>query len=1123
MKTVKRIAALFALMLTTAAWADAPTPVALWNGDFDTPEINTANLTLSVGTGNTKAEGYIEIGASGTSTQGVVIEGMNNLGTVSVIYRYTNMTAPTGNTVLATVYGGSQPDDCGVWYNASGVSSGINRGSNYAAGTSSNTISFDTEAVNYLALTYKNSASGTTAYSNSSGSWKQVYAAGGLRYSADAVTKVTIAGPNTTTNYKSAYGMRITGIAVFNTMLTADEIAAYEFPEVVVDTEKQIDFTTFLTNQYQDTGWDITLDQLMDESTVITGTLAGNWVNAQGNESQGVNREKITDNGVDAVAFQMQVVQTGGDGTYLKAVRVVMKEENGTIRIKATNAGNIRNGEVGNNITNWNSTLAQASNQNGYGVSSVVVQYKVSGQALTTLELTPDGNISASEVNDEVNTEKHKNVKVTLKNGATLALNATLGLPTRIVCNGSITLTGEKTNLTNLDLSGVTGGVYRTWLTTGLGFNFASKRGGDVSGALGAESTWYNNNDGGTDSEGKDGTNVAMSPDGLTTITWTSKNVYDDGSPHGVSADASMVRGYLDDGNSDGVQINVKNVPFAEYYVIIYASTDQSGWKLSCKKVNGINYTFDESNVRIAKPGEDAWGFGQSSSSIDFGRNAICVTGLTSPTLTIESKRNNSNNTRGCISAIQIVPSVIPPTIAISSVSEEATVNYDGNKVSVLFQITENGNIDLASLYAVLSYSTPVAPVLERLALAEGDTVVEGRIEDNVATFDVSGLTPGHIYHATVTIGYTYNDEKKPLISKEVSLHQGALKYVDIDTWVNERPNTLNTTGTWSSGITSDGSQLLVDAAAGVVFKPTMLAEYVEKCDSEFTVQLSASEAVDADNDSEDVAGAQGGLRLVKGTSEATVMLQYLDAGVWKDTSCTVNVGGTCTVKVAFHYCKGDADTADCVTYQVVDGSTTSDTYTTGCANAEKKLIREVFVSDGTRLGYLLGSCQTESVVVDVEVVIDHDETKAIEAESLAAAQEIADKMVVAISDEVANVVSADTYRGYFKVVAKTGTDGKFHAVVEFTSATQTEIEEDIEDAMAKVVEGFNTGSTEINAKPGLYYGVKRGDTLDAMNTVETTMATGDKVTITIVKPEESKSHFYRIIVSPTPAKTMAE
>lgn len=710
----------------------------------------------------------------------------------------------------------------------------------------------------------------------------------------------------------------------------------------------------------------------------------------------------------------------------------------------------------------------------------------------TTAELSYAGDVNVSDINNDLKTTDNK-AEVTLQSGATIYFDAELQVPTKLICEGRIMISAnaKPTDLSKLDLSGVTDSVTRTWLTDsekkGIGFNFASKRGPVTSAALVADAAWYDNNDGGSNDEGKNGANVAMSSDGLTTITWTSANTYDDdASTHGNNSSASMVRGYLDDAN--GVSIAVKNIPFAEYAVIIYASTDQSGKTLSFKKVNGKNYTYDSAHSDVATIGEDAWGACQSSSSVSYGRNAIRVIAQTAGTLTIESKRDDSKNVRGCISAIQIVPysTFIPPEVIIASVESKCSDDYKSNTISGVME-----NIILNSWTGNMTARVVI-----------NSTVYESAaIKEKSFTIEVSDLTPEKVYRTNLEVGYTDDEGFKAVTTQPIALYQGERKFVRIAS-----PFVIQ-------------EKTLVNEAQGLTIGNFFESpDYVDLCDSEYTVSISASEAVDAENDAVLDGTEQGGIRIAQTASG--LKLQVVDKGDWVDFADAV-VNTTYTLTVKFHYKKsqeGETD-ATSVTY-TLDSTTKTSANTTG-----KLKVTEIFVSDGTNLAEdMFGACQLDSaVIVDIELKPGEGDT--IDYNTEAEANAAIKTLKIGICDAVKGILTTETqqatYRSYFHlvVVPSKMLENGFSVKTEFTTEAKNEIEEDLEKALADVVNAFNTGSAEIVGKPGLYYGVKSGEDITDLTTGELKMADADgKVSITITKPEGASKHFYRIICSPTPA-----
>lgn len=461
---------------------------------------------------------------------------------------------------------------------------------------------------------------------------------------------------------------------------------------------------------------------------------------------------------------------------------------------------------------------------------------------------------------------------------------------------------------------------------------------------------------------------------------------------------------------------------------------------------------------------------------------------------------------------------IVPPSgfvgtgykATLNGAANEYELYLDGGALKLKFKTPPSFTEDLGAITAVVANgkggtvevdisNLQKADYADSLAytLKFGDVIVGNPEESDgklIFTLDPSTFKDNIVYRGEFILNYEDGEIKSP-----ITVYEGEKTFVMMETddaVVIREQGTIN------------------DAAGETISVETKFDsdDYIDTCDSEYTVSISASEAVDAENDAALGGTEQGGVRIAE--VNGALKLQVIDNGVWTDfADAAVDTAYTLTVK--FHYNKGegDEDGKTSVTY-------TLDKATKIATNKTDKLkVTEVFIADGTVLpANLTGLFQLDKAVI-VDVEIDHSDEKPIEAKDLAAAQAIADKMVIAISEEVAKAVDATTYRGYFKVVAKQGTDGKFHAIVEFLPGVQDAIEDDIEKSMEQVVAGFETGSAEIAAKPGLYYGVKRGETLNDMDVRDPLSLAGSdgKVTITITKPEKSNGHFYRIICSPTP------
>lgn len=117
-----------------------------------------------------------------------------------------------------------------------------------------------------------------------------------------------------------------------------------------------------------------------------------------------------------------------------------------------------------------------------------------------------------------------------------------------------------------------------------------------------------------------------------------------------------ILKTYLDDGEVDGhrAKINVANIPFAKYSVIVYCATDEQDKQFSPVTVNDETYTVNAEGVTVK--GTDTFGASRgivAKYATSTSGNAIKIDNL-SGDLSIQGGAN-SNDARGGIAAIQIV------------------------------------------------------------------------------------------------------------------------------------------------------------------------------------------------------------------------------------------------------------------------------------------------------------------------------------------------------------------------------------------------------------------------------------------------------------------------------------
>jgi len=314
----------------------------------------------------------------------------------------------------------------------------------------------------------------------------------------------------------------------------------------------------------------------------------------------------------------------------------------------------------------------------------------------TDVTIPVDEDVSVSALNAQL--AQASRAFLTVTDGVTLTLDEAFDVPVAISSEGSVVLSAasqpDASYFANVDFSGVQCGVLRSWLTPGVvGFNFNANGGRSAQGntdgaadtALALEiGTWHK------DAYSPSGSSTAMFADGLSVLTWTSKNVYAEA---GSLTAGTFIQGYLDDGNN--VNITLSNVPYETYDVIIYCSTDDSSKSFKAKTVNGTIYTWDATAGATTTTDSDTATWGLASAAAGkavYGANTLRINGLSGP-LSIKGG-TSGNNARGCISAIQIMPAgtSTAPEMTVGTAGQTAQATWTGANWNVATAPT-SGNV----------------------------------------------------------------------------------------------------------------------------------------------------------------------------------------------------------------------------------------------------------------------------------------------------------------------------------------------------------------------------------------------------------------------------------------------
>lgn len=366
---------------------------------------------------------------------------------------------------------------------------------------------------------------------------------------------------------------------------------------------------------------------------------------------------------------------------------------------------------------------------------------------IQTINVSSDTSVSA--INAQIDSTK-KFTDVVVANGVTIAVDEAFGEEIHLVSStGSITLSAASqpaaSAFANVDFSGVQGALLRSWLTPGVvGFNFNANGGrsaqGNTDGAADTSlaleiGTWYK------DAYSASGSSTAMFADGLSLLTWKSKNVW---SEVAFLTSGTFIQGYLDDG-SDGngpLTITLTGVPYETYDLIIYCSTDTSSNGFKAKTVNGTIYKWDDATgtTVVAGGASEKWGLASAAAGkAVYGANTLRINNLTGALTILGGAQEN--DARGCISAIQIMPAgtSTAPELTIGTAGQTTQATWTGANWNVATAPT-SGNV-------IINVSGDVELTIDETAALSAITVNgEGTLkiipdQANNVTFTASSIS----------------------------------------------------------------------------------------------------------------------------------------------------------------------------------------------------------------------------------------------------------------------------------------------------------------------------------------------------------------------------------------------
>ena len=219
---------LFSIGAIAAVSAHAAELVALWDGDFSQLTQNGVTIDLN---GNALDSNNSAITIN--QNEGVKLDFNPGLNTaMTVVFRYFGLTFNRAQTLI-TSCAAADPNRTGVFLNANNVANGI-----WNTGNWNNPCSSLDKTNGTLAFCYKKDEGTSLYFLDCEGNRSEIYNKSALRSSEDATLMgCTIGGErakNGATLLNPATGMKITGIAVYQGVLSLDEMNAFSWPSFVL-------------------------------------------------------------------------------------------------------------------------------------------------------------------------------------------------------------------------------------------------------------------------------------------------------------------------------------------------------------------------------------------------------------------------------------------------------------------------------------------------------------------------------------------------------------------------------------------------------------------------------------------------------------------------------------------------------------------------------------------------------------------------------------------------------------------------------------------------------------------------------------------------------------------------
>ena len=234
---MKKLALTVAAGIVGAFTLTAATPVAVWDGDFTATQ---TGFTLNR-SGNAISQDNSTITID--QSVGVKVDFTTGLSdAMTVMFKYSDLAFDAQKTLATSFCSGGDENRTGVYAASGGTINGIWNTADWAH--PAQTLSASS---GLLAFCYSKTA-GTSLYSVGASSRNELFNESGLKAGGDAaINGCTIGGERAksgATLLGAATGMKITGIAIFDSILTEAEMTNYDFPSEIQEYTLSLDGTS---------------------------------------------------------------------------------------------------------------------------------------------------------------------------------------------------------------------------------------------------------------------------------------------------------------------------------------------------------------------------------------------------------------------------------------------------------------------------------------------------------------------------------------------------------------------------------------------------------------------------------------------------------------------------------------------------------------------------------------------------------------------------------------------------------------------------------------------------------------------------------------------------------------